>query len=191
MPEPTLHTRPKFHAEDSRDAQLMFEAAKGSDEAFEELIKHHQNGLLNFFARMGAYSQCEDLAQETFIRLYRYRTRYLHTARFRTFLYTIARNVWNDSNRKIVRIERLGDELENQAAVENQARNAPPKLADALEGALGKLSPKLREVLVLNFYQGLRYQEVAEVLGIPLGTVKSRINLAVNALRELLKHVEE
>jgi RNA polymerase sigma-70 factor (ECF subfamily) len=115
----------------------------------------------------------------------------LHTARFRTFLYTIARNVWNDSNRKIVRIERLGDELENQAAVENQARNAPPKLADALEGALGKLSPKLREVLVLNFYQGLRYQEVAEVLGIPLGTVKSRINLAVNALRELLKHVEE
>ena len=52
-----------------------------------------------------------------------------------------------------------------------------------VQEALGKLSPKLREVLVLNVYQGLRYQDIADVLGIPLGTVKSRINLALEGLR--------
>jgi RNA polymerase sigma-70 factor (ECF subfamily) len=55
-----------------------------------------------------------------------------------------------------------------------------------VEAALDRLSPKLREVIVLNVYQGLRYQEVADVLGIPLGTVKSRINLALAALKEIL-----
>jgi RNA polymerase sigma factor (sigma-70 family) len=55
-----------------------------------------------------------------------------------------------------------------------------------IEAALDRLSPKLREVIVLNIYQGLRYQEVADVLEIPLGTVKSRINLALTALKEIL-----
>jgi RNA polymerase sigma-70 factor (ECF subfamily) len=55
-----------------------------------------------------------------------------------------------------------------------------------VEAALNQLSPKLREVIVLNIYQGLRYQEVADVLEIPLGTVKSRINLALTALKEIL-----
>jgi len=55
-----------------------------------------------------------------------------------------------------------------------------------IEAALDRLSPKLREVIVLNIYQGLRYQEVADVLEIPLGTVKSRISLALAALKEIL-----
>jgi RNA polymerase sigma-70 factor (ECF subfamily) len=55
-----------------------------------------------------------------------------------------------------------------------------------VQEAMAKLSPKLREVVVLNVYQGLRYQDIAEVLGIPLGTVKSRLNLALAALRETL-----
>ncbi len=65
------------------------------------------------------------------------------------------------------------------------APGRPGENAD-LEAALDRLSPKLREVIVLNIYQGLRYQEVADVLGIPLGTVKSRINLALAELKEIL-----
>jgi len=56
-----------------------------------------------------------------------------------------------------------------------------------VQAALERLSPKLREVIVLNVYQGLRYHEVAAVLGVPLGTVKSRINLALQKLREVLE----
>jgi RNA polymerase sigma-70 factor, ECF subfamily len=94
--------------------------------------------------------------------------------------------VWADRGRKIVRIERLGSAVQNEIEIASQCAPERPGEAVDIEAALGRLSPKLREVIVLNIYQGLRYQEVADVLGIPLGTVKSRINLALGALKEIL-----
>lgn len=168
------------------DAALMIEVAGGAEEAFASLVRRHQNPLVNFFARMGASSDREDLVQETFVRLYRYRGRYQPTARFTTFLYVLARNVWADRGRKIVRMERLAVELATEAAIARQL--VRPGASDEIDvdAALAHLSPKLREVIVLNIYQGLHYQEIADVLGIPLGTVKSRINLALGALREIV-----
>ncbi len=168
------------------DVTLMLEVATGSEAAFTELVRRHQNPLLNFFVRMGASSDCEDLVQETFVRLFRYRQQYKPAARFTTFLYHLARHVWADRGRKIVRIERLTTEFQNEVEIANQRTPARPSENVDVEAALVRLSPKLREVIVLNIYQGLRYQEVAEVLEIPLGTVKSRINLALNALKEIL-----
>ena len=112
--------------------------------------------------------------------------RYQPAARFTTFLYHVARHVWADRGRKIMRFERLATELRLQA--EAVATKPPPSPGRGLDvqAALDRLSPKLREVIVLNVYQGLRYQEVADALGIPLGTVKSRINLALAALKETL-----
>jgi RNA polymerase sigma-70 factor, ECF subfamily len=149
-------------------------------------VRRHQGALVNFFLRSGAYAESEDLAQETFVRLFRYRNRYQATARFSTFLYVLARNVWSDRGRKLHRQERLTEELQMQASIVGETGEAQPGRALDAESALDRLSPKLREVLVLNIYQGLRYQEVADILGIPLGTVKSRINLALQTLRELL-----
>lgn len=169
------------------DAALMLEVAGGSESAFTALVHRHQRPLLNFFGRMGVSSDREDLAQETFVRLFRYRRQYQASARFTTFLYHLARNVWADRGRKVVRLERLAAEFQNELEV--AAQHAPERPGEAVdvEAALDRLSPKLREVIVLNIYQGLRYQEVADVLGIPLGTVKSRINLAMAALKELLR----
>lgn len=166
------------------DVALMLQVSAGSEAAFTTLVRQHQNSLLNFFARMGASSDCEDLVQETFVRLFRYRRQYQPAARFTTFLYHLARNVWADRGRKIIRLERLAAEF--QADVELAGPSAPERLGDAIdiEAALDRLSPKLREVIVLNIYQGLRYQDVAAVLEIPLGTVKSRINLAITALKQ-------
>lgn len=168
------------------DAALMMEVSDGAEEAFAALVRRHQSPLVNFFARMGASSDREDLVQETFVRLYRYRGRYQPTARFTTFLYVLARNVWADRGRKIVRMERLAAELETEVAIARQP--VRPGASDEInvDAALARLSPKLREVIVLNIYQELRYQEIADVLGIPLGTVKSRINLALGALREIV-----
>jgi RNA polymerase sigma-70 factor (ECF subfamily) len=168
------------------DAALMIAVARGSESAFTALVRGHQKSLLNFFARMGAPFDCEDLVQETFVRLFRYRERYQPAARFTTFLYHIARNVWADRGRKIVRLERLAADFRNEVEIASQ--RAPERPGDTvdIEAALDRLSPKLREVIVLNIYQGLRYQEVADVLEIPLGTVKSRINLALRALKEIL-----
>jgi RNA polymerase sigma-70 factor, ECF subfamily len=168
------------------DAALMHETAAGSEAAFATLVGRHQNRLLNFFVRMGASSDGEDLVQETFVRLYRYREKYQSSARFSAFLYHLARNVWADHGRKAKRSERLANRLREEASISIPAETAPSDRGVDVEAALQTLSPKLREVIVLNIYQGLRYQEVADALEIPLGTVKSRINLALNALKEVM-----
>ncbi|MES2571599.1 MAG: RNA polymerase sigma factor [Verrucomicrobiota bacterium] len=172
--------------ENDPDVALMLEVAGGNEHAFTRLVRAHQQNLVNFFARMGASSDCEDLAQETFVRVFRYRQQYRPAARFTTFLYHLARHVWIDRGRKIVRFERLTAAYENELRI--TGNTGTPRAGESVdvEAALDRLSPKLREVIVLNIYQGLRYQEVANVLGIPLGTVKSRINLALTALKEIL-----
>jgi len=162
----------------------MLETAAGSETAFTELIHRHQNGLLNFFIRMGVYNDAEDLVQETFVRLYRARERYRPTAKFTTFLYVLARHVWADRGRKAKMHKRLEESLKTDAEIGGGVTLPVSAAGMDVQEALDGLSPKLREVLVLNVYQGLRYQDIAEILAIPLGTVKSRINLALEKLRE-------
>jgi RNA polymerase sigma-70 factor (ECF subfamily) len=165
------------------DAQFMARAATGDDGAFEQLVKRHQKNLLNYFVRMGAYAECEDLVQNTFVRLYQFRHRYQATAKFTTFLYTLAYRVWADLGRKNQRREKLSAHL--RVVAESTETNADERCPHIdVEAALDQLSHKLRDVVVLHFYQGLPYQEIADVLRIPLGTVKSRMNLAIQALRE-------
>ena len=135
---------------------------------------------------MSASSDSEDLVQETFVRVFRYRRQYRPVAGFTAFLYHIARNVWADRGRKIFRRERLLAACETAARIASQTVEPAPDRGPDVAAGLARLSPKLREVIVLNIYQGLRYQEIADALEIPLGTVKSRISLALTALREIL-----
>lgn len=166
------------------DTQLMLEVAAGSESALVELIHRHQDGLLNFFTRMGVYHDAEDLVQETFVRVYRARGRYRPKAKFTTYLYVVARHVWADRGRRMKRYERLDGSLKVDAEIGSGTAMPLPAGGLDVQEALGRLTPKLREAIVLNIYQGLQYQEIADVLGIPLGTVKSRINTALNELRE-------
>ncbi|MEI8352820.1 MAG: RNA polymerase sigma factor [bacterium] len=167
------------------DARLMRETAAGAETAFAELIHRHQNGLLNFFVRMGVYNDAEDLVQETFVRVWKARARYRPEAKFTTFLYVLARNVWADRGRKEKMHKRLEKSLKTDAEIGGGVTLPVSQEGPDVQAALGRLSPKLRDVLVLNVYQGLRYQDIADVLGVPLGTVKSRINLAMKELREM------
>jgi RNA polymerase sigma factor (sigma-70 family) len=167
------------------DSVLMLEVSAGSDAAFTELVHRHQNGLLNFFVRMGAYHDAEDLVQETFVRLYKARARYRPLARFTTYLHVLARHVWADLGRKAMRRDRLQDSLRTDMEIDGGVACPPAASGLDVQQALDKLSPKLRAVVVLNVYQGLQYQEIAEVLDIPLGTVKSRMNLALKELRKM------
>ena len=169
------------------DVASMLAVRGGSEAAFAALVRRHQQPLLNFFVRMGASVESEDLVQETFVRVFRYRESYRPTARFTGFLYHLARNVWADHGRKCVRRERLFDRYRNEVAVaEGGAVPARAGEGPDMQVLLDRLSPKLREVVVLNIFQGLRYQEIAEALEVPLGTVKSRLNLAFSTLRDLI-----
>ncbi len=170
------------------DIVLMQRVAADSKDALAELVTRYQVPLLNYFTRLGVTMDGEDLVQETFIRLYNARKRYRATAQFTTFLYRIARNAWVDRCRKLARRERMLGYIRLDVCIAEEAAivGAQRQSRHDVEAVLKALSPKLREVLVLSVYQGLRQREIADVLEIPLGTVKSRLHLAMQTVREAL-----
>ena len=171
------------------DADLMLAAAKGDDAAFEKIVLRHQKPLLNFFCRLGVpISDAEDLAQQTFVRLHRYRASYERTAKFTTYLYLLARQVRVDEIRRRVRAERTRDAFRAEVDYREPlpGDDPAPCLRDDLQGALDQLDEPHREVVVLGLLRELPYQEVAEILGVPVGTVKSRMHHALRKLREIL-----
>lgn len=180
VPEETGQPTPQ-----EEDLAWMLRARDADDrEAFAALIRRHQRPLMNFFSRCGVYGDVEDLTQETFIRLYRYRSRYTPSAKFTTFLYLLARQVRIDALRRSQR----RDVLHRKAAEEAPQEDLPSSASrgerlDAAQ-ALASLPEPMREVVVLSVLQGLTQNEVAEVMGIPVGTVKSRLSTALQRMRD-------
>ena len=175
------------------DAELMALAAQGETAAFAELVERYQNVLLNFFLRRGvSLDDGQDLAQQTFLRLWRYRTRYTPQAKFTTFLFLLAGQVSVDFFRAEGRRRGLEEgltlEAEVAADVSPAAGGAPAALAEGADvrRAVARLSPALRDVVELGVFQDLPYAEVGEILGIPTGTVKSRMFNALRKLKEML-----
>ena len=177
MTPPRAPPRPPATMERARDGDL---------DAFEALVRRHQRPLMNFFARLGATSDAEDLAQETFLRLYRYRSRYRASAKFTTYLYLLARQVRIDFLRKVARRDALHEKVQQEAPQhEDPSAVAQGARLDAA-AALDLLSEPMREVVVLSILQGLPHADISEILGIPVGTVKSRLFIALHRLRDLL-----
>ena len=155
----------------------------------EELLaeaRKFERPLLNFFWRQGvSYTEGEDLVQETYLRLWKYRESYRPTAKLSTFLFLMARQVRLDAVRRETRRERREREWGGgrpDVAVPSQSG------ADAREDvrwALTRLSEPLREVVELGVFQDLPYAEVAAILEIPVGTVKSRMFHALKKLKEV------
>ena len=155
-----------------------------SDETLMAEAKKFEKNLLNFFWRQGvSYSEGEDLVQETYLRLWKYRREYVPTAKLSTFLFLMARQVRIDALRRQAR--RVNQE-------ENWGRDRPTSeeprqfgVREDVRWALAKLSEPLRDVIELAVFQDLPYAEVGEILGIPVGTVKSRMHNALKELREI------
>jgi RNA polymerase sigma-70 factor (ECF subfamily) len=163
--------------------------------------------MYNYIARMtGDPAEAEDLTQDALLRAYRALGSFRGGATFQTWLYRIATNICVDSLRRRRRQGSRTFSLDDPLDVEqgqitrDVADHAgdPQELAEVSElrdevgKAIGDLSPKLRSVVVLFDLEGLTYEEIAQALGLPLGTVKSRLFNARVRLRELLKpYVEE
>ena len=188
---------------EERIRTLVNRARRGDDEAFETLVKHYQSRIYNHVARMVQDpSEAEDLAQETFVRAYQALPRFRGEASFQTWLYRIASNLAIDASRRrkrrqwqTVSLDEPIDDDETPLArdlADSSSRTpgeavASGALRDQVWSAISELSEKLRPVVILYDLQGLSYEEIASILGCPLGTVKSRLFNARCQLRDKLR----
>ena len=164
------------------DEQLMLTFVQGSVEAFDELFQRYKQPLFGFFRRRVAdREQAEELTQETFVAVLRAKGRYRPTALFRTYLYAIGCKVLQAYRRKAA--------FRATFFVARKAEPAAHAGSDAgmlLREAVGKLECIDREILLLREFEELSYAEIAELLQLPLNTVRSRLFRARMALRDLL-----
>jgi RNA polymerase sigma-70 factor (ECF subfamily) len=176
---------------------------QAADEALAELVRRYQDELVGFF-----YHHCwqqltaEELAQTVFIKMYQARSRWQPTAKVRTYMYRIAHNAWIDHVRKAARNKqvsldaeygsnglRLVDAMESRDS--NASESSEANIRVRIEEAVDALPEGQQAVFVLANNQNMRYAEISEVLGIPEGTVKSRMHNAVRHLRNALKDLVE
>jgi RNA polymerase sigma-70 factor (ECF subfamily) len=162
------------------DEELMVQLQAGRESALETLVERWRGPLFGFLQRRASASDADDLFQETWLRVVRARRRFDPRRRFSTWLFQIANNLCRD------RFRRSGAAARGRAALaEAPAAGSPdPSLRIDLARRLSALPERLREVLVLRYYRDLGEGEIAEVLAIPPGTVKSRLHAALRALRE-------
>jgi len=163
------------------DEALMLEFQGGSREAFEELFARYREPLFGFFRRrLNSTERAEDLTQETFLAVIRATSRYEPRALVRTYLYGIGLKLVAAERRRQVRhgIQAV--------VVSEPAVDAAPDIVLWVREALGKIEASEREILMLREYEQLSYSEIAELLRIPLNTVRSRLFRARLALRNHL-----
>jgi RNA polymerase sigma-70 factor (ECF subfamily) len=181
------------------DGELMLRVRRDDLAAFDELVQRYQGSLIQFFYRHGSdRALAEDCTQEVLLKLYKSRATFLPGGSFRSFVFTIANNLWID----VVRTRRAQPAMlstdftaamgasEGIATGETAtpARNAEMlELGEKIGRAIAALPDEQRAVWVLAEECGLRYSEVASILRVPVGTVKSRMHFATLKLREALK----
>jgi len=189
------------------DESLMLAHGEGNEAAFAELLRRHQRGVLNYTYRMVQNRQiAEELTQEVFIALVRNAQRYQPTAKFTTYLYTIASNIvskeWMRRKRrpKLFSLSHWGrhdeddaDPLEHIGDDKADVLNAFQRgeVSEAVNEALKELPDHQREAFVLRRFQDISYEEIAEITNAPIGTAKSRVVRAERALRPLLERFRE
>src|SRR5262245_35380961 len=163
------------------DEQLMLEFQKGRTESFEELFRRYRNPIYAFFRRrLDNVSHAEDMTQEAFVVVLRGTERYEAKAKFRTYLYAIAfKLLWSARRRQLRETKR-----EEFAEIQN---GNDPAAAIWIRDALARLDIDHREVLMLREYEQLSYDEIAELLHIPVNTVRSRLFRARGELKALLE----
>jgi RNA polymerase sigma-70 factor (ECF subfamily) len=169
------------------EIDLINRAQQGDRQAFGELVRFHQEGVVSIVYRLcGDVNVAEDAAQEAFIRAWEHLPGYQPRSPFRNWLYRIATNVALD----VLRAEKATvdvDELSLASSAEGlEAAVEKTERAENVRRAVLALPPASRAVLVLREYEGLSYQEIAETLDIPMGTVMSRLSYARKLMLESL-----
>ena len=199
--ESSLQKASKYELLDP-DVRLMLQVREGSAAAFEALVEKHQKRLVMVLEHLVSdRTQAEDLAQDVFLRVYRARERYVPTAKFSTWLYTITHNVASNSIRKSSRRKEINLVTSPSGSMpvrpldtmaKDKSNLMPTRLADQkeMEGvireAIQSLGPRQRMAMLLSKYEGMSYNEIAESMELTTQAVKSLLSRARGNLKETL-----
>jgi RNA polymerase sigma-70 factor (ECF subfamily) len=180
------------------DTQLVERCLAGDEGAWEDLVKTHTRRVYSICYRfMGKDSEAQDLTQDVFLRLFRTLKSFrAGEGSFTVWLSRMTRNLLIDNYRR-TRQERITDSIEEQLPMLEERAVGAGSRADSLlagreasemlQGALQRLSPELRETVILRDLEEMEYKEIAETLGVPEGTVKSRLNRGRAELARILR----
>ena len=183
------------------DEQLMLLFQGGDEKAYIELVNRYKDKLINFiFNYLGDFELSEDVVQETMIKLYQKKHYYKEIAKFSTWLYTIAKNLANTElrkrkQRKTTLLSQFSKDDKTYELPSNDPEPGQEIQTDIvnkiIKNAVDQLSEKFKIVIILRDIQGLSYEDISEIINVPIGTVKSRINRARLQLQLELNHLKK
>jgi RNA polymerase sigma-70 factor, ECF subfamily len=182
------------------DMELLKRYAAGEEDAFQELVKQYKDSLYAFLRRfLNRSDLIDDVFQETFMQLYVSRNTFDLSKPLRPWLFTIAANKAKDALRRSQRVDstNLGSMFDSEDSSVDDVLNTldhdehmpyddliKNETATAVQRVISRMPTKLREILILGYYNKFSYAEIAEMLKIPVGTVKSRLHTAVGRFSE-------
>jgi RNA polymerase sigma-70 factor (ECF subfamily) len=201
-----VRTRPTSLADWSDEELLVAYCQQGDRRQFEELVHRYERELYSYLRRyLGNAEMAEDAFQQTFLQVHLKCDQYEPGRKVRPWLYTVATNQAIDAQRRnrrhrMVSLDRrMGHEDAEAGSLVDMLVHDEASPADALQTSeqrqylrsqVDQLPEQLRQVVHLVYYQGLKYREAADVLAIPVGTVKSRLHAAIQKLNELLTRTQ-
>lgn len=183
------------------DEILIAQFQKGDVQAFDVLVRRYKDQLLNFVYRfVSNRADAEDIVQETFLRVFKNKHYYKEIAKFSTWVYTIAGNLAKTElrRRKRRKLFSVSNYMNDERDFDIPDLNRNPEKEvdgslkdDYIQKAIDKLPSKFKEVILLRDVQGFAYEEISQILSIPLGTVKSRVNRGRLKLQDDLRFLFE
>jgi len=181
------------------DEEIALSIQQGNSEALADLVERHYSRLIGYLYLMlgGDRRQAEDLAQEAFLRTLNAIERYTYPRPFKPWLYAIAINLaHNHHDRAETRSVVDQDETQDGMPADGEDEDVEARVAqlgdiDRMLALLGKLPGQQREAIVLRYVDGLSLAEIADVVGVPVGTVKSRLSLGLSRIRTVMQQVDQ
>ena len=182
------------------DEELISRFQNGDERAYVELVNRYKDRLLNFvFQFLGDIEQAEDVVQDTMLRLYEKKHYYKEIAKFSTWIYTIARNLANTELRKRKRrkttyLSQLSKERQFEIpAIQDDVDQSLQNefINDRIQSAISNLPEHFKVVIILRDIQELSYEDISNIVEVPLGTIKSRINRARIQLQAELSDLKQ
>ena len=182
------------------DEELIFSFQDGNEKAYTEIVNRYKDKLTNFVYRyVGNYDDSDDIVQDTFVKVYVSKHLYKEIAKFSTWIYTIAINlaktkIIKKQKYKTFSISDAYDDEDKDFDIPDDSYtpdvDANSKFLSAhIQKALDQISENYRKLVILRDVEDFSYEEIVEMTGLPMGTVKSRINRGREKLQELLKDI--